>query len=113
MKVLVKVLMNREKITEAQRNAQSVLSHNAQQMGIVNEADRNILPEVEIPEPITEERNLYIDADKIDLAGENEYGMISVIYCGRDYQFVKTDELMETLEARFSESKSAYLTTVN
>ena len=100
MKVKVKILFNRADITEANEQNLKVDSHNAQQQGFKAE-EKNILLKKDVPEPDVREMDLFIDVDKITLAGENEHGMVSVIYDGRDYQFVKTDELMNALEERF------------
>lgn len=101
MKVKIKVLVNGEAIKAAEetnrRNAQLRFQQNGKpkKMQVVYE-------DVEVPAQVIEERDLYLDLDKIQYATENEHGMISIMYNGRDgIYLVKTAELMAQLERRF------------
>lgn len=102
MKATVKILVNRKERDEAmQHNENNVMLRDREIQK--PEGDRLTYMDIEVPEPIIEETPLYLDASKIELAHELDNGMIAILYMGRDFQLVKTKQLMSELEKRFHE----------
>lgn len=105
MKATVKILKNRaERERALQQNENNIMLRDREMSK--PEDERSVFLDVSVPEPEIEETPLYLDAGKIELAHELDNGMIAILYMGRDFQLVKTDELMRILELRFDEMAS-------